>query len=525
LLALALTTSGCRTPGNGSALLDTQVLDYEDDLGMRPGVGREGVLGDIRGECIAHDGMEATGSAQEATYSIQLIEKHQDLIRQLDVAAGTQIRAINPGLGLAASRKTKLAVGTAFGINRYSLYLLVSARIRNQTVFIKNARLADQARALLANSSEANLAQFREQCGDSFLSGSATGGEFIALIEIQTDTEGQSSEMRARFRQATGEPGAAQTEATLTAALRSLAAGRRLRVWVHQRGGAGEAEIGLPDSVDDIMKRLGQLADSTRAGQNPRALTATFSDYTTLGVAFPPSYQSKLDAAQEAIGRMSAQLPKLLDLGADIDYVLAHQESFVGIDAPLLQGLQQAQDAIAEKTRRIDVAGKRCQRDLTACAVPPDLEPPQVDLPQRRSHPPTSRAEHIEITANVQRASAPADLWGSTEYYLELRAARGGTINFVTLARTASEPAGDGWRGLSASLSVPRSTLADVYARLGISPEEGWLEVSLWEDDVYSDDLIGRLRIPFRRLATEGTLTRSLTDEKLDLHVTVKAKR
>src|SRR5690348_7770790 len=110
VVAVTFAAFGCKTPGAGqSTLNETEVRNFEDELGMKPGVGFDGILEDVRGVCAAFDGLEKGGGAQEAVYQVKLVESHKDLLGQLDISSGSQVKAAVPDENLQASRKTKFA--------------------------------------------------------------------------------------------------------------------------------------------------------------------------------------------------------------------------------------------------------------------------------------------------------------------------------------------------------------------------------------------------------------------------------
>src|SRR6186713_2780738 len=109
-IAIAVTVAvfGCRPRTQSDSVLnETEVRNFEDELGMKPGVGFDGILEDVRGICTEFDGLEKAGNSQEAVYQIKLVESHRDLMGNLDISAASQVRAAIPDDNIQASKKTK----------------------------------------------------------------------------------------------------------------------------------------------------------------------------------------------------------------------------------------------------------------------------------------------------------------------------------------------------------------------------------------------------------------------------------
>ncbi len=503
LLAL-LALPACKTVGGrstGAELKETEVRAYEDELGMKPAVGFEGILEDVRGTCVDFDGLETGGTSQEAQYDIQLIESSRDLSGKIGISAAAQVRSAAPNTDSPTSRKTKFALGNVFSINRYSVFVMVSARVRNETTFLKNPRVkAEQKAAVEANPATA-LGQFRSQCGDSYLTGYSTGGEFVALIEIKTDTDETTASIKGKYSQQ-GNGNGATTTGAMQGNLASLSANRDIRIWTFQRGGAGEEEVGLVTSVDELMNRLKGLADSVKQGTNPRPLTATFADYMTLSLNLPAEYRTKLDAAKSVMRELADVQAGLLDLQGNLDYILTQPASFVGVDAAKLVQMRDMKAEIDRRARRVLDVGKGCATDYVNCKKPAELSVPAFELPRRKPNLQALSQEKLKVKTTLHYANVNKlrdGVWNPAECYVQINAGKGDG-NRIPVRRNETDFSEPRCRNLATEFSIPVAILKDAFANLGASVDNGWIEVQLFEDDPYYDDLIGSTWVYFKDL-------------------------
>jgi len=95
MAGLASVTLSCRTfaPAGDSTPLATEARNFDDELGMRPGVGYDALAGDVRGDCIDHDGAQPPGTSQEAIFSLKIIESHSQLSSALGISSETQVKS------------------------------------------------------------------------------------------------------------------------------------------------------------------------------------------------------------------------------------------------------------------------------------------------------------------------------------------------------------------------------------------------------------------------------------------------
>jgi hypothetical protein len=518
-LIIVFATVGCGQNQSASHLHDTTVESYYDELGMRPGVGLDTILHDVRGECVEFEGLANSGNSQEAIYSFRLIEGHRELFSSMGVSPAMQVRAaILPGESQISPR-AQFTIGNAFTVSQYSVYLLASARIRNETQFLKSPRVRSDAAQLMKQGVN-GLAAFRRKCGDSFMVGSSNGAEFYALMEIETESDEELRKLRSSLGQDISGSDHKHSEAQLSGQLHRLSRQKNMHIWTFQRGGAGEAEAGMVQTTSEVMARLKSLADSARAGQNPRALTATFSDYLTLGLEFPSSHLQSLRAAQDVIEDLGTKLGQLLDIKADLNYVLAHPSRFAGINGAKLASINHALSQIDEQVQIIRSSAKGCTENFQTCRLNAEFKLPTVELPKRRRNLAQLENEKLSINTIIHylNVNAISDSFSQPECYMQINIGRHGDDRFITALRTETDYGPNRCRNLQSRLELSMELVRDAFAQLGIRPDQGWIELQLYEDDPWYPDLLGSTYISFSQLDS-GAVIKGIHNGSMNLQV------
>jgi len=311
-------------------------------------------------------------------------------------------------------------------INRFSVYVLVKFMIRNETSHLSKVRLKSAIKEKLGETPNESISQFRTECGDSFMSGYTTGCEYYGIVEIMTD----SSEMKSSLKTEIGASvsmtgiGEASSENSLAASLSKITKNKAVRIWTYQRGGAGEDEIGPVKNVEGLFARANNLATSVKTENNPRKITATFTDYFSLNLNLPNEYRVKLHEAQKVMRNLARMQSELMDLQADIDFIAIHPNSFANFSSKDRTKLEAAGKEIVATMRNIYSIAEDCQIDYEQCKIPESLSLPKVQLPERRETVESISRDLITVTTNLQNIVLPSlqDGWfNPPECYVQIK--------------------------------------------------------------------------------------------------------
>ena len=253
-------------------------------------------------------------------------------------------------------------------INSYSVYLLVHVLVTNPTKRLRDVRLTDSARELLASGKPE---EFRRRCGDEFLVGITTGGEFIGLIEIESESEARKREITASAR-ASGLTWKAGAD--FAQAISKITERRTTRVVVFRKG----AQTSIPFQHEDMLEHAKNFPNSV-VGEHAFPYSASFQSYDVLDL---PQNVNLMDVKtqKEVIERLAAQNLAYQTRIANIEYILDHPEQFEPFDR---SALSVRVNDFSEALNRIRESVSKCFNDVRACKLPTDL-PGLGVLPQRK---------------------------------------------------------------------------------------------------------------------------------------------
>lgn len=340
-----------------------KIREFEDIMAF--GVGFDSISGDVKGDCVLRTEPElpTVGQGQEVSFFLELITDSAQLAKRLEVSASASLKL---GVG-GGSAKAKFV--SEQKINSYSCFLLVRVVVNNPTKRIRDVRLADTARELLATGKES---EFRRRCGDEFLVGITTGGEFIGMIEIESQDETDKKNISAKAR-ASGLTWKASAE--FDRAVENITAQRNTKVTLFRKGGT---QASIPIELGDM---IGQARDFPRlvAGGDAYAYSASFQNYEVLDL--PPT-ANPIDVKQQAyvVERMAAEHMRYQNMLNNIEYVLDHPEQFEQFDRAALNAKA---DELRGALNKIVESASKCFDNYKMCQLPTAL-PDLGVLPQRK---------------------------------------------------------------------------------------------------------------------------------------------
>ncbi len=502
---------GCYVDKPGDSQGKGFVRSYDSEKGMQPGVGYKDVLEDTAGVCVKNDGTIETDNGQEVFYKMEMIENHQSLAKAFSLSSATQVKAVVPDTPVQVSAKSKFAYGHTRSINSYSVTLLVSTKIKNETEHLKGVEVIDSVKEKLAKdleNTDPNVAidNFRIRCGDSFLSGYTTGGEFYGIIEVQTDSDEEKRDISSELSASIGLMGVgdASSETAISRTLSKISKNHKISAWSYQLGGMGD-QSSPAITVDEMLKRLKSMTTSVMNGENPRKITATFSDYFTLGLDMPTTQRNAMRTAQRFIAKLALFQSKLLDSQSNIDYALSHPNSFVGVDSSVLAHLGDVSGEIDEKLGQIYELALACEGDLTKCSMPTSLVQPNINFPVRKKTTQALDRDYIVIKTDqhsVDVSEIPDGWFNAPECYVKV--VIGANKKGSVVVRRSATVVKNRCAKLDYSWKIPISLIESTMRRLGATLDETWIDVVVMEDDTSYDDRVASNYVWYKNVDSKG---------------------
>ncbi len=526
--ALLVATTGffaCRTT-NDSSVKAVDARPFDGEHGMKPGVGYETIFEDVRGECVDYDGVETSSNAQEVIYDLKIIEHTQELGVELNVSSAAQVKAAVPDSPAQVSAKTNFALGHSYTLNRYSIFILARVQVRNETTQLKNPRLKEEIRAQLANADKDPdvVDRLRLTCGDSFMSGYTTGGEFFGVMELATDSEEQKTELKRSVEAAISAEGIGEvnTQQSFELKLKNATKNKNLKVWTYQRGGQGAAQVGLVDTPELMMERVRQFPDFVKAGTNDANYTATFKDYFTLNVPLPLAYRNQLLSAQDNLEELAGLQSELIDRRGDIDYILKHPNSFEGLNNAKVAELTSAKAANDGLIKAIFKNARDCYRNFRECKVKDEVHAKPLALPKRKATIASLANEYFLIKTKLETVDVDSlydGPWNPPECFLEVKVVANGKSKRIR--RTATGYDKPRCHNLDHTLEVPLSLVREAAKGLGVEGDDVQIEIRVMEDDPGADeeDVVGTLTKSFKDIVDKSAISDTLNDKFITMRV------
>ena len=343
--------------------------DFQPDEGMDIGVGFNAISDEVCGDCVELTELQSTPNAggQNVFFSLDFVTSREQFFETMNISLRAALKSVT-----SVSGSAKAKFGMQQSIHRYSVFLAVIVVVRNATVRMRDVTLKDNAADLMARNHE----RFRTRCGDEFLVGYTTGGEFYGLLEIEASSKGEQNSISADI-QASGAGGTWNASVTFERAIRKITESYQLNVRTFQRGGMENSGV---STVEQMINRAVNFPNSV-SGEFAVPYSATFMSYDTLDL---PDGANPIDlyTQQNSLDEIARHYLQYSDLLSDINYVLAHPQQFENIDADKLNNDANAFRSQLNNLRR---SASLCYNDYQQCQLPTELITPTVILPDRRS--------------------------------------------------------------------------------------------------------------------------------------------
>ncbi|MEL7355882.1 MAG: hypothetical protein AAFN40_04910 [Cyanobacteria bacterium J06560_6] len=303
-------------------------------------------------------------TGQNVSFSLLQIEDYSSLERLLGVSASASVKAITGSIGGKSSFLRTVSV------NDYSIYALASVKVENNPIRMRDVEFNDSAKRLIINNDDS---RFQRLCGDEFVTGKISGGEFHAVIEIKTNSVEDQRTISGRL---SGSYGVFSGSGEFAEVLTEISRTNRLQVFAYSSGGNSQV---IPISPEGMIDRAVNFPEIV-SGDDARPIIALTQSYETLPL--PDEAPNPLDLVykDDVIEDLSSLINRKLKLVSNIEYVLGNQEEFVDID------VEQLNDAISKLRNSLNILRSRareCYRDYNNCGLPENIDFPAVNLPQR----------------------------------------------------------------------------------------------------------------------------------------------
>jgi hypothetical protein len=395
-LKLFSTSLSCIVPILGHADIFAPVTGTDLLLGS----GYNSLSGESGADCIERTTL-LTGASNPVPSSNTVCSASGQCV-DFDLSKISSAKDLRSALGLDA--KASFGFGPYSGEASFSyfednkftennLYIFVKVKVTNLTERLSSFNFTQDAHNLLAS----DPAQFLESCGDTFISARTTGGEFTAVIKIETTSEQNKRDIDVKLR-ASGISWSAN--ASVESALTKISHSNNVSVKMFKRGGIGS----LPahddiQTVFDFARRFPVLVQNS-ASPIPYLLTST-SYKAVLG---RPQKNTSLLKQTKILEKIAENRDVAFESWGSVDFILMNPKQFESFKLNDLQKYRSDLDGIVKELYQ---AAEDCEIDPANCALPA-VTWPVMDLPNRLARDDSKKTKDDKKEIEKAKAKAKA---------------------------------------------------------------------------------------------------------------------
>jgi hypothetical protein len=283
------------------------------------------------------------GPGGSGSFTFKRLETTEELENELgvgvDVAGG--IGLFRASASFDFSKKCK--------VQSSSLCVMVSAERSFAFQQMDSPRLSDEAAAFIANG---NVTRFAEQFGDYFVRGISTGGRFVGVVRIETNSAQSKTDIDIALSGSYGLTVSGNVRVEIAEAMKK--ASGRAEAFLTFEGGEVRTNPTSKDPlalIGELYQAMDEWTASVRG--DPKAYSVTVAPYAlALGPA-PPNL-AELEQQRDVLIRCAKLRARVLDNLNLVDYMLDpdHRAEFEVMPPPGGPDLSELQAALA---RDLDV--------------------------------------------------------------------------------------------------------------------------------------------------------------------------
>ncbi|WP_053216167.1 hypothetical protein [Guptibacillus hwajinpoensis] len=334
--------------------------------GMELGQGFNTATYDINPPGLDHvevsKGDTGTGG-QDVSYQVDVKSSTQEVKKVLNVSASASFKYEMSFSGSAAAK-----FANSIEQKSYSLYIIVRVKVINKQIMMNlgEIKLKDHAKTLYKDDPNA----FINRYGDSFVYGRINGGEFMGVLEIETQSESDFKEVQASLSATinTGELNA-KGKAEFQESLKNLNSSYHMKAYVNRQGGNGELNKVTPEQLQkDSLAFPGTINDKDASPLS--VLVMSYSNIPIEGVD-EDKISSIVSSQVSKIDELGALQQKFVSYHTKLNNSLNKQELYPGIK---VNEIQERIYKISEQISSINETAKLCFSDRTQCNLPETID-------------------------------------------------------------------------------------------------------------------------------------------------------
>lgn len=318
------------------------------------GRGYNGLSGELRADCLSGK-LTSSSGGKKVDYTIHLAGSSEEFRRSVNMNAGASF-----GLG-AWSTDASVAYFQSTERSRYVDHMVVRVLVSGPIVSYANPKLTQEANRLK------NIPiNFYRKCGNRYVKSLAIGGEFVAVVNIETSSQVEREALRASLTVVAKGYGSASAEYKQAMERISKSYQKDIRII---RNGLNERvpKLDLETLVAYSLEFPEKINNS-----NGVPVGLEYSDYRTVDPDIDV-YSSQ----EIVVTRMSDKFGELYTMLGDLEYYSRHKASGMFFPPMSDETLRRHREVVGDATLKSKLAFNACAEDPgTKCRLElfPDLE-------------------------------------------------------------------------------------------------------------------------------------------------------
>jgi hypothetical protein len=338
--------------------------------GMRFGAGVDGITEETRGLPIEFDGISDSAGGQHVDASVKMIESQEELMESMNLSVSASVR-----YGLA-SGDAKFSMAQQHSINHYSLYLLLSADVRNPARHMVRPRLSGDALRIFRNDPE----QFRQIYGDMFVDEIYSGGDFFGLFTFETFDERSRTDLKASLEVSVGTfLAGGKISASFETSIEHAKSKSSMQIRAIMAGGAGELN---PTNLEELKELYRNF--NARVMERPIDYKASLKDFRYLPLPEGPTWAEQA-LRRDVIEQTGRRVIDGIRLRGDVDFILRYPDQFENVDEATLREMRDRYSRINAQLPKLAARARDCAQKIESCSLE-GLESIETNLPKRRQN-------------------------------------------------------------------------------------------------------------------------------------------
>ena len=346
-------------------------IDYSN-ASLRLGKGYDAVSGADKGECVSFSGIEPF-SGLETLLEIKQIEHTDTLSQEMSLSASAALK-FEVGSG-----SSKAEFVQSQSVTSYSTFVLVKAIVRAP---VQNAVHLDYAPGfsrLLKNANGQN--QFRSSCGDYFVGGYISGGEFFGVIQIESTDQVSKQSLEDSLKASYG---VFNSALEFKQKLERVVKDREVRIRAYQGGGNPKILIPTADGLIKVATEFPTAFVDYEGKYNGRGVVyrLLLQPYSNLplpeGAIVAPIVATNQVQVLDRLSQFASAFNQQIN---DINYILGYPERFVDPDP---KALTTARNKIIEMKNTVIAKAQACFSDSMSCTDDPTISFLPVKFPEMK---------------------------------------------------------------------------------------------------------------------------------------------